>query len=106
MTDKDFLDDLAEQLRNELKIEPPQERDEFTSRWFATNVLRAGIDTARIHLEKKVTEGVVTVRRHVTLTWGSKPGRTVSDVYKLNAGNVAIKLQGKKNQKRPLQTEN
>ena len=79
--DMEFLNDLAKQLKNEFEIMLPQERDEFTVRWFAKNVTNMQYAQARRFLERMVAEGRLIVRRKVKLTWGENQGRN-ADVYK------------------------
>lgn len=92
MNDDQFFDDLASQLKESLQIEVPQEREEFTTRYFADKFTQGKYDTARRFLENEAKAGRLTVRRHVSLTWGrATSGTVVADVYKL------VNPKGKKN---------
>lgn len=92
MSDDQFFDDLASQLKESLPIETPQEEEEFTTRYFADKFLQGKYDTARRFLENEVKVGRLTVRRHVSLTWGRvTSGTVVADVYKL------VNTRGRKN---------
>ena len=83
MKDSAFFEDLNKLVN----IEPPQEEDEFTTRWFSIRYGRNWSNT-RIFLERQVKEGKMTVRRHVRLTWESEKAIKYADVYKLHERKV------------------
>jgi len=97
MTELDFVEDLKAALREEYQEIEPQRQDEFTIQWFADNIAKKTIDTAKTQLEIEVREGRMSVRRHVLLTWEFRSRKTYADVYRL-----IPRAERKKAQKRRL----
>jgi len=80
--DLDFVEDLKNAMLEEYKIMEPQQKNEFSVRWFSENILKRKWDIAKAFLEGEVQDGRMSVRRHVQITWEKRGKKSYGDVYK------------------------